>query len=139
MTGKIFYHVLFQILIVHMTGRCFLWLNLCHVLRRGAYNHISNHNLVKQPHSHCVIVTKLCGPKIMGTTYLCIMQILTYIARSLVECTSFKSCTGFAFRFEHRKWNRGRNGLHLLEQPRWLCPLFYFLCSNLKANPVCMG
>ena len=26
-------------------------------------------------------------------------------------------CTGFAFRFEHRKWNRGRNGLHQLGQP----------------------
>ena len=25
--------------------------------------------------------------------------------------------TGFAFRFEHRKWNRGRNGLHQLGQP----------------------
>ena len=26
-------------------------------------------------------------------------------------------CTGFAFRFEHRKWNRGRNRLHQLGQP----------------------
>ena len=26
-------------------------------------------------------------------------------------------CTGFAFRFEHRKRNRGRNGLHQLGQP----------------------
>ena len=26
-------------------------------------------------------------------------------------------CTGFAFRFEPRKWNRGRNGLHQLGQP----------------------
>ena len=25
--------------------------------------------------------------------------------------------TGFTFRFEHRKWNRGRNGLHQLGQP----------------------
>ena len=28
-----------------------------------------------------------------------------------------QTCTGFAFRFEHRKWNRGRNGLHQLGQP----------------------
>ena len=42
--------------------------------------------------------------------------------------------TGFALRFEHRKWNRGRNGLHQFGQP--VAPLFCFLCSNLKANPV---
>ena len=35
--------------------------------------------------------------------------------------------TGFAFRFEHRKWNRGCNRLPKLD---------HFLCSNLKANPV---
>ena len=46
------------------------------------------------------------------------------------------SYTGFAFRIEHRKWNRGRNGLHQLGQPSLLRPLFYFLCSILKANPV---
>ena len=27
------------------------------------------------------------------------------------------ACTGFAFSFERRKWNRGRNGLHQLGQP----------------------
>ena len=42
--------------------------------------------------------------------------------------------TGFAFRFEHRKWNRGRNGCTKLGS--LLRPLFYFLCSNLKTNPV---
>ena len=44
--------------------------------------------------------------------------------------------TGFAFRFEHRKWNRGRNGLHQLGS--LFGPLLYFLCSNLKANTVDM-
>ena len=33
--------------------------------------------------------------------------------RSVRHC----ACTGFAFRFEHRKWNRGRNGLPQLGQP----------------------
>ena len=45
--------------------------------------------------------------------------------------------TGFAFRFEHRKWNRGRNRLPKLVQTkipklRPLRPLFHFLCSNLR-------
>ena len=36
-------------------------------------------------------------------------------------------CTGFAFRFEDRKWNRGYNGLHQLGQlvaPSILFPVF---------------
>ena len=42
------------------------------------------------------------------------------------------SCTGFAFRFEHRKWNRGRNGLHQLGQPvapSILLPVFKSECE----------
>ena len=33
----------------------------------------------------------------------------------LCHCQS--KSTRFAFRFEHRKWNRGRNGMHQLGQP----------------------
>ena len=50
---------------------------------------------------------------------------------------SSEKCTGFAFRFEHRKWNRGRNRLPKLVQT--IAGADHFLCSNLKANPVKCG
>ena len=34
-----------------------------------------------------------------------------------MDIRKYSCSTGFAFRFEHRKWNRGRNGLHQLGQP----------------------
>ena len=38
-------------------------------------------------------------------------------ARFSISCATSTLSTGFTFRFEHRKWNRGRNGLHQLGQP----------------------
>ena len=38
-----------------------------------------------------------------------------HVCKSIVPWCGCQNCgksTGFAFRFEHRKWNRGRNGLH---------------------------
>ena len=60
--------------------------------------------------------------------------------------------TGFAFRFEHRKWNRGRTGLHQLGQPvapsilfpvfkcegepgkvnGYVPQMYYYLCADVK-------
>ena len=42
-------------------------------------------------------------------------------------------CTGFAFRFEHRKWNRGRNGLHQLGQP--VVPSILFSVFKSEGEP----
>ena len=41
--------------------------------------------------------------------------------------------TGFAFRFEHRKWNRGRNGLHQLGQP--VAPSVLFPAFKSEGEP----
>ena len=41
--------------------------------------------------------------------------------------------TGFAFRFEHRKWNRGRNGLHQLGQP--VAPSVLFPVFKSEGEP----
>ena len=41
--------------------------------------------------------------------------------------------TGFAFRIEHRKWNRGRNGLHQLGQP--VAPSVPFPVFNPEGEP----
>ena len=41
--------------------------------------------------------------------------------------------TGFAFRIEHRKWNRGRNGLHQLGQP--VAPSIIFPVFNPEGEP----
>ena len=40
---------------------------------------------------------------------------------------------GFAFRFEHRKWNRGRNGLHQLGQP--VAPSILFPAFKSEGEP----
>ena len=42
-------------------------------------------------------------------------------------------CTGFAFRFEHRKWNRGRNFLHQLGQP--VAPSVLFPVFKSEGKP----
>ena len=41
--------------------------------------------------------------------------------------------TGFAFRFEHRKWYRGRNGLHQLGQP--VAPSIQFPVFKSEGEP----
>ena len=41
--------------------------------------------------------------------------------------------TGFTFRFEHRKWNRGRNGLHQLGQP--VVPSVLFPAFKYEGEP----
>ena len=41
--------------------------------------------------------------------------------------------TGFAFRIEHRKWNRGRNSLHQLGQP--VAPSILFPVFNPEGEP----
>ena len=41
--------------------------------------------------------------------------------------------TGFAFRFEHRKWNRGHNGLHQLGQP--VAPSILFPVFKSEGEP----
>ena len=41
--------------------------------------------------------------------------------------------TVFAFRFEHRKWNRGRNGLHQLGQP--VSPSILFPVFKSEGEP----
>ena len=43
------------------------------------------------------------------------------------------NCTGFAFRFEHRKWNRGCNGLHQLGQP--VAPSILFPVFKSEGEP----
>ena len=43
------------------------------------------------------------------------------------------ACTGFAFSFEHRKWNRGRNGLHQLGQP--VAPSILFPVFKSEGEP----
>ena len=45
----------------------------------------------------------------------------------------FTQHTGFAFRFEHRKWNRGRNGLHQLGQP--VTPSILFPMFKSEGGP----
>ena len=42
-------------------------------------------------------------------------------------------CTGLAFRFEHRKWNRGCNGLHQLGQP--VAPSILFPVFKSEGEP----
>ena len=41
--------------------------------------------------------------------------------------------TGFAFIFEHRKWNRGHNGLHQLGQP--VAPSILFPVFKSEGKP----
>ena len=41
--------------------------------------------------------------------------------------------TGFAFIFEHRKWNRGHNGLHQLGQP--VAPFILFPVFKSEGEP----
>ena len=48
-------------------------------------------------------------------------------------CQSWNLSTGFAFRFEHRKWNRGRNGLHQLRQP--VAPSILFPVFKSEGEP----
>ena len=46
-------------------------------------------------------------------------------------------CTEFAFRIEHRKWNRGRNALHQLGQP--VAPSILFPVFNPEGEPGSYG
>ena len=63
-------------------------------------------------------------------------QPFIYVVYKIICCvrtfSGFKS-TGFAFRFEHRKWNRGRNGLHQLGQP--VAPSVLFPVFKSEGEP----
>ena len=60
---------------------------------------------------------------------MCIVASLEYYG----NYSLYSTCTGFAFRFEHRKWNRGRNGLLQLEQP--VAPSVPFPVFNPEGEP----
>ena len=62
-------------------------------------------------------------------TFFCVVVPEFRAAVSFVQT----QCTGFAFRFEHRKWNRGRIGLHQLGQP--VAPSILFPAFKSEGEP----
>ena len=88
-------------------------------------------------HGHGRYSTLFCNKKCPINSVPLVSSLRPLYDWNIVSCHSIHHictiCTGFAFRFEHRKWNRGHNGLHQLGQP--VAPSILFPVFKSEGEP----